>query len=997
MRGRYSRFLDFGLLLCLLLATSPFVVADQPNIIFILSDDVGIGDLSPYGQQTIQTPNLEQLAAEGMQFSQMYSGAPVCSPSRAILMTGLHNGRHVNGNGVNLQARNETVAEVLQTAGYQTAGFGKWHLGGSGASLPTNQGFDSYYGILGGVAAWDHFNPVMQRLSSAAPSTVVNEPNNGGFTDDLVGAEAAQYVRDNAQSGQPFYAQVNFQLAHFDMEVPELEPYTVNQAWPESRKIFASMISRLDRLVGDVVAAVDDPNGDGDSSDSIADETLIVFASDNGTHIEPQDCCKGNHGPDLGVFSDDPHDPEFFDSNGPYRGWKRDLYDGGIKTPFIARWANTIAPSSTNHDFFGDFADFLPTAAELAGVDSPVGIDGESYAHVLQGSSAPTDFVKPAQYFEGGGSIGGIPANPARRALIKNGLKAIQFADGTIELFDLENDPTESTNLYPSMTTLADEMIAKAISEDTGQITYLRHTTGNFFGEADSWNEGLTPGPNTIASVAGNGRAESELFVASSHNVLGLDVGGSTAPVRLTVLTDRTLAAQNGVRVRTGSQLRIEQAVISTDRRVELFGGSLTGDGTVNGTLINRGQIAPDSMTSDSPPQPSFALRFDFSGIQDDAPLTNTSQLDPNLTLVGGFDYGPSTQPRSAGPDGFTGSDNGNEFNAGGFNTNSLAGAIAADDYLTFTVQSLPGFEMLVESVSYDLWRNGGNAANDYAILSSLDGFNVGNELAQLNNVTSQGLNSKQTFSGTYVGSQPTADAVEMRLYAWNANDNLASTHITAVSLNATFVLSDQSASFGETTGSELGTINLQGDYLQLETGTLSLNVTKTDGRLDNDRLDIVGTAHLDGILTTSIINNYVATQGDQFTLLTAEEILGQFSTLSLPNLAGGLHFGVLYTSTSVLMEVQGIVGDYNYDGTVDAADYTVWRRSLGNQGTALVADGDGNGEVNQADYLIWRANFGMSANNVSPVKASVPEPTSALLLFLSLAILSSFGRRITS
>ncbi|MEM8866597.1 MAG: sulfatase-like hydrolase/transferase, partial [Planctomycetota bacterium] len=202
----------------------------KPNIIFILSDDVGIGDLGPYGQQVIQTPNLDQMASEGMRFDQMYSGAPVCSPSRAILMTGLHNGRHVNGNSIRLQADNVTVAEVLKSAGYQTGGFGKWHLGSNGTALPTQQGFDDYYGILGGVAAWDHFAPTMQRLSSTAPGTVVNEPNNGGFTDDLVGAEAANFVRNNAQSGQPFFAQVNFQLAHFDMEVPELEPYTVNQS-----------------------------------------------------------------------------------------------------------------------------------------------------------------------------------------------------------------------------------------------------------------------------------------------------------------------------------------------------------------------------------------------------------------------------------------------------------------------------------------------------------------------------------------------------------------------------------------------------------------------------------------------------------------------------------------------------------------------------------------------------------------------------------------------
>ncbi|MEQ8209983.1 MAG: sulfatase-like hydrolase/transferase [Lacipirellulaceae bacterium] len=403
------RFHAFGLItavLCSYCSTvASFAQPPKPNVIFILADDVGIGDIGTYGQQTIPTPNLDQMAAEGIKYSQMYSGASVCSPSRAVLMTGLHNGRFNNGNGVNLRDSNVTVAETLKSAGYQTAAFGKWHLGGSGASLPARQGFDEYFGILGAVDSWDHYQPNLQRNTSASPSTVIpvaNNFDNGNprYTGDLFTDEASQYIRAKAQTGQPFYTQLNLQLAHFDLEVPELEPFTEGQSWPLARKIYGSMITRLDRMVGDVLNAVDDPNNDGDTSDSIAANTLIVFASDNGTHIEPAACCKGNHGPNLGVFSDDAHDPEFFDSNGQYRGWKRDVYDGGIKTPFIARWAGTIAPGQENDSHFGDFADFLPTVAELAGAEIPIGIDGESYAHVLTGTTDETDFQRDFQYFE---------------------------------------------------------------------------------------------------------------------------------------------------------------------------------------------------------------------------------------------------------------------------------------------------------------------------------------------------------------------------------------------------------------------------------------------------------------------------------------------------------------------------------------------------------------------------------------------------------------------
>ncbi|MEO0529982.1 MAG: sulfatase-like hydrolase/transferase [Planctomycetota bacterium] len=963
----------------------------QPNIVFILADDVGIGDLGPYGQTTIQTPAFNQLAAEGTRFTQMYSGAPVCSPSRAILMTGLHNGRHVNGNGVNLRDENVTVAETLRSAGYRTGGFGKWHLGGSGASLPTNQGFDEYYGILGGVAAWDHFAPTMQRLTSAAPSTIINEANRGGFTDDLVGAEAAQFIRDGATGGEPFYAQVNFQLAHFDMEVPELEPYTINQPWPESRKIFASMISRLDRLVGNLVAAVDDPNGDGDSSDSIADNTLIVFASDNGTHIEPQNCCLGNHGPDIGVFSDDPHDPEFFDSNGQYRGWKRDLYDGGIKTPFLARWAGTVAAGATNDTLFGDFADFLPTAAELAGTSAPIGVDGVSYAHALTGVPSPTDQTKDFQYFEGGGSIGGIPTNPARRGLISDGMKAIQFANGAIELYDLEADPTESNNLYASQQALADEMIAIAVAEDRGPVGYSSLAATSDYVDTAFWAGSGTPGRNTIATITGAAGPTSEVFARTPVEALGVEIGDGVTPVRLVALPGRNVATQNGTRVNPLGTLRIEEASVSTNRRVELLGGTLAGRGDIAGNLLNDGLVTPDGATAtppDVPVGPNPALRFDFTGVQDDAPLTATSLLDPALTVVAGFDYGPGTQPRSAGPDGFTGSDQGNEFNAGGFNTGSLAGAIAAGDYLGYTVQPVAGFEMELQRVSFDLWRNGGNAANDYAILTSLGDFTAGSELGQLNNVSDQGAASERTFAAAPRNAIATEDAVEVRLYGWNANDDLANTHITAVALDATFTLTAPAAGEADPIA---GQVRLDGNYVQTADGVLTIDIAGTTPGDGYDQLSITNTAHLDGTLEVSLAGGFTAQAGDAFDVLEAATIEGTFANEDLPALPGGLLLVTQYEANAVAVVVGGVSGDYNYDGVVNAADYTVWRDTAGATGNALPADGDGNGVVDSADLQVWQVNYGTSSQTVSRLELTIPEPSGFAVAGLSVIMLGAF------
>lgn len=1133
--------------------------ADKPNIVFILADDLGIGDIGPYGQQTLQTPNLDQLAGKGMRFLQMYSGAPVCGPSRATLMTGLHNGRHRNGNGVPLQAGNVTVNETLKSAGYQTGSFGKWHLGSSGASLPAQQGIDEFFGIFGASQSWDHYQPTMQRMSSDAPSTVVTVNNNGGYTDDLVAAEAAQYIRAKAQTDQPFFTQVNFQLVHFDMEVPALEPYTVNQPWDLSRKIFASMVTRLDRLVGDVVSAVDDPNNDGDTSDSIADNTLIIFASDNGTHIEPFPAQQEQHGPDLGVFGAEPHDPEFFDSNGQYRGHKRDLYDGGIKTPFLARWDGVIQPGSVNHDLFGDFSDFLPTAAELAGVDSPVGVDGESYAHVLKREEAgPRDYERPFLYFENGSRI----------ALVRNGYKAIRNG-GSIELYDLLEDPSESNNLYNSMRELGDEMIAIAVSQDGGEIGYFTNGSSGSYSEPAGWNGGSVPGANSIVSLQGEG----DLLANGAVNVVGLEIGGGPAPTNFIVNPGSSLSAQNNVRVLEGSQLRLEQTTAALGKRLELFGGSLKGSGDVVGSVVNRGNLSPDGATSGPvvpPPQAaSEALVFDFTGVQDDAPLTQLSVLHPHLQLTAGFAYGLGAQPRSAGPNGSSSTNAGNEFNAGGFDAGSLSGAIAADDYLTFTVQAVGGFEMHLRGVSFDMWRNGANAANDYAILTSLDGFVAGQQIGELNNLTTSGQGSQLTFAATRGGVETTADPVEVRLYAWNANDGLANTHVNDVRLDALFVRAgaDDALDFnfsgvqdtqplsaalvqnprltlvegfqygpgaeprnadgntnldagdefnasgfdasslsgaiagddyltytvrpvdgftmqlgsvsydlwrngpnaatdyaimtsidGFTAGSELsqlnnvtgegaasqqtytglysgglsvtgpteirlyawnagdelanthitavsldatfslapqsqeadpltGRVTLNGDYLQLAEGVLTLDVSDEIPGDEHDQLVVSGHATLDGMIIVRFSDDFDYQPGDRFEFLTADAIVGQFAEELLPALAGGFTLSLQYEEQAVTLVVGGVAGDYNLDGVVDAVDYAVWRDSIGQTGVGLAADGDRSGVVDQADFQVWRNNYGQSAAELTNA-SQVPEPASSLMGFAVPALL---------
>lgn len=538
--------------------------APRPNVLFILADDLGIGDIGPYGQQTIPTPNLDRMASQGMTFSRMYSGAPVCSPSRATLFTGLHNGRHNNGNGVALHAGTATTAEVLREAGYDTGMFGKLHLGGPNAL----RGFNEFYGIVDGVAAWDHFRPVMdigQADATGRINSIFTVSTGGAYTDDLIAAEADAFVQSRAAGAQPFYAQVNFQIPHFDLEVPDIEPYAASQSWSDERKVFASMVTRMDRRIGELLDRLEDPNGDGDPEDSIAENTLVLFASDNGTHI------KGSE-PSLGRG---PHDPEFFDSNGAFRGWKRGLYEGGIHTPMLAQWKGTIDGGSTS-DYLGDFSDFLPTVAELAGAETPIQVDGESYAHVLTGRESLLPAVRDDLYFEFTGNwfvnnangdvvtgSKGLGSSPPRFALVRDGFKAIRFADGHTQLYDLTSDPGETNDLASAMPSLALEMIDEAIDQNVSQLNYRQsNAAGDYFDQPASWGGADPPGQASVATLRVD-RAPHALYVEFSTAALSLDVGGGVAVASLIVLDGRTIEAPNGVRVRDNGQLRLENAALA--------------------------------------------------------------------------------------------------------------------------------------------------------------------------------------------------------------------------------------------------------------------------------------------------------------------------------------------------------------------------------------------------------------------------------------------------
>jgi arylsulfatase A len=431
-------------ILFIFFSTTTLVPAQsKANIIFILADDLGYGDLGCYGQQKIQTPNIDALAGRGLRFTQFYAGTAVCAPSRASFMTGRHTGHTpIRGNRgfkpegqFPLPDSTVTIAKVLKDNGYSTADFGKWGLGYPGSSgEPTRQGFTTFYGYNCQSLAHnyypDHLWQNEQRVELDA-----NKTGDAIYSADLIHQKAMQFLQQ--PKDKPFFLFLSYTLPHAALSVPHDSVYEgyvkrFNEPPRDESKTrrfekaafepyphaaYAAMVTRLDKYVGEVMREVD--------RQGIAANTLIIFSSDNGPHREG-----GN-------------EPEFFDSNGLLHGIKRDLYEGGIRIPFIAAWKGKIKPGSTS-DFIGAFWDLFPTFQQVAGIPPTPGIDGLSILLTLLGNDRqqrPHEYL----YWE-------FHENDGRQAVRMGKWKGVRLnvnkqKDAPIELYDLDKDPSEKNNI----------------------------------------------------------------------------------------------------------------------------------------------------------------------------------------------------------------------------------------------------------------------------------------------------------------------------------------------------------------------------------------------------------------------------------------------------------------------------------------------------------------------------------------------------------------------
>ena len=444
-----------------ILSLASFLHAEKqplPNVIYILADDLGYGDLSCYGQDKLQTPNIDRLAQEGMKFINHYSGNTVCSPSRACLMTGQHSGNvYLRGNIPNeemceLDPEMTVLAEVFKNAGYATGAYGKWGMGHthrSGEFSPLTHGFDEFYGWKSQTIAHTYYP------SSIVYNEIEIPLQPGTYIHDIIMERAMGFIERNATANQPFFCYIPTAIPHAAMHAPE----TIHNKWREKfpqfdDKIgkyaagdtetcpdvinpiagFAAMIEVLDAHVGAILDRLE--------ALGIDDNTIVMFSSDNGAHHEGG------------------HDPDFWNSTGSLRGGKRDMHEGGIRVPFLARWPGTI-PAGSQSTHLSAFWDFVPTVCELTDQPVPQQVDGISFLPTLRGLKDKQQ-VHPYLYWEfhkWNRNAEGKKSYIFSRAVRKGNWKVYLEEDNPLELFDLGKDPYEKNDIASQHPEIVSQML----------------------------------------------------------------------------------------------------------------------------------------------------------------------------------------------------------------------------------------------------------------------------------------------------------------------------------------------------------------------------------------------------------------------------------------------------------------------------------------------------------------------------------------------------------
>ena len=989
---------------------------NQPNIIYIFVDDLSSGMVGFTNPNTpVLTPNIDALAAAGLQFTQAYANT-ICSPSRGSLHTGYHNGHAINDrNVINFRAEDIMPGEMIKPAGYATAVYGKWGFGSTtgtntGTSgvdtlrlnpvitntntLPTMHGYDDFVGYLNHVQAHRFFIDPLWQSDLSSPTTMSHfvTGNNAGdnvtntfeaYTDDIHTREAMSFITNSTLASTPFMIQMHYNSPHPPFDPGQQLDFDFDgtpRIWDQDyqglgltvkQRQLAAMITRLDEHVGALVAHLSDPNEDGDESDSILENTVVMFTSDNGG--EPTDTLSVEDWNELGGNN-------FYGVG--LRGGKRDLFEGGLRVPFFAYWPGTIAPNQTTDEII-DLADFMPTVADLAGIDAPIGLDGVSYAGLLTGEGMfrrRSHFVWEHHERDGPDA----DSRDARWSVLKDNLKLIHFSDGSEDLYDLNTDPGETQTL--DLNAFADvraELQAIAVAEgvaESGTGHAARHV--DWIGSdqdsttsAGNWSN-YNAAQELWVSVIANSLSSDSSIDFESTELLGVEVRGDSALQTIRVNQSNELAIGNELRVGANGRAHVDAGSLNSRRWLDIrSGGQLTGIGDLAGQLYNWGSIAP-GLPTDLPaavvddsegPAPG-----NFGGTVDPGVALSSSEPTENVIFDGitgstiqtiihsSANPGARGQNFEIGPAGSTAEIGGVTFQSRGTqsfqNGDEMTIVIfSGDDFAGINQQTVspaglamaPGITLLYQE-TFQLPANVPN--NNFLIFGFANTVSVngGEPLGMMvfSNTGFEQLEGNNNGGGRL-------------LYRAGSDIAPSGTRDMRFSILGSATIVEPMNDVEPINFNETGRLSLNGDFFHQPSGEIRLQVGGTDNSdsadYQFDQLIIDGTmTNNEGSLVIELLPEYQPQNGDQITLIQSDNMIGEFSSVNIQGTPDGFDAEIEIDNGNVVLTLTDdfLLGDANLDGVVNFLDIPQFIALLTAGDFLAQADINGDGELNFLDIV---------------------------------------------
>jgi len=627
-----KRYTSINTALLLTLAVLNCVQAFQPpNIVYFYADDMGWGTISANQRiakangvdtseiEKLIMPNIDKLTDGGINFTHAY-GNTVCSPARSSQQTGFHQGhtwadRNDPSDDKAIRTQDPTLGKTLAAAGYRNGMYGKWGYGATRdplnpkivnpQTLPIAHGYHDCVVELHHIRAHTFLQPTLWYSHVAADSTVTMDttlrdnqevfPGVDLYADNYYTAGAIKFIRTEANGPSPFFAQLSFQIPHSPFgditTIPgwfDAYANTDTSTWGQQEKQYAAMITLMDQRIGEVLDALRDPNNDGDQSDSIIKNTLIIFSSDNGG---------GSYAP-----------VKFFKGNGHLSNYKGSVYEGGIRDPLVFYWEGVIKPGQST-DYKTCVTDIFPTFCELAGIASPVGLDGSSIAPLLTNQG----YLRKRPYF----CYEGNDRKGLQWSVIRGQFKlSKETKTGKLHLYDLDKDESEQNNLAdsPEFKTHISEMQEIALAENLEEPDSYANVFPTWIGgnEADitaanswretgkwdfdrKWPQSSVPEANWNARVVNTKSIKQTAYLKDSIQILGFEVAGNAtnkSPMELTLHRNVELTGRNEIRIAPYGVLKLDQSTLTSTRRVDIFKhGTLEGHGRINSDLYNAGTI----------------------------------------------------------------------------------------------------------------------------------------------------------------------------------------------------------------------------------------------------------------------------------------------------------------------------------------------------------------------------------------------------------------------